>query len=148
MTVRSWISVVVGAVMLSACAKTPDVHDTITAAAQDLRWNKLASTVVIVKVPFPKPFVVLAVGPGTYTLEQRQALVSSAEARELLAKHRYTVEPDVPALYIFAGKGSESAFLRDQFLVPRPLAIWKRDDTPLEVFLERSGDDVRITGLR
>jgi hypothetical protein len=100
-----------------------------------------------VQVRYTEPYVVLALGPGTYTLEERQALVSSTEAKALLAKHRYTIEPDAAALYIFAG-GSEATFLRDHIVVPKPLALLKRGGASLEVSLEGAGDAVRTVGLR
>jgi hypothetical protein len=147
---RLGIFAAIGLVVASACAEPPraELLDAVETAAQDLRWNKQTSVTVAVKVRGPEPYVALALGPGTYTLEQRQALVPSTEARALLAKHPYTVTPDAAALYIFLARGSEGSSLRDHIIVPRPLALWKRGDTPLEISLEGSGDDVRIVGLR
>jgi hypothetical protein len=143
------IAAAIRLVVSSACAEPPKAewYDAVETAAQDLRWNKQASATVAVKLRVTEPYVALALSPGTYTLEQRQALVSSTEAKALLAKHPYTVTPDAAALYIFLARGSKAASLRDHIIVPKPLALWKPGDAPLEVSLEGSGDDVRIVGL-
>jgi len=151
MTNRARLVVACALAILASCSRSekPELHDTLTEAGRELRWNKQTSAAVTLKTRHPKPYVLLVLGPGTYTLEQRQALLTSKDAKDVLARHPYVLTPEVPSLYFFAGAASEGDFLHEHFSIPTPLALWKNDDAPLEVLLERtSGDDVRIVGIR
>jgi len=74
----------------------------------------------------------------------------SAEGKEWLKKRLrgQPLNPTQPELYVLASRGVESTSFYEALSIPKPIALWKQSDTPLEISLKREGDGVQIIALR
>jgi hypothetical protein len=148
------VAIALASALLCACSSIDSsqlvLHDSVQTAASDLRWKRQSESTVAVKLRYSTPTVVLALPPGTYSAQTLEGFMPSAEGREWLKERLkgQPLNPTQPELYVMGSRGSESSLFYEAISIPRPIALWKQGDGPLEISLKREGDEVQIVALR